>query len=197
MRLADSMYFPTTRTYSPKRSGGPVSGHFWTVLPALRGELLPARMPAAQQFHAAVDDPVAGQVQLSGLYMDQPGSDTLVALNHGLGGNRMSPRLALASATVSPRCAFRCAARTAQAKTFFMAGSAKTSGRRSKARGSLDTGALFCLASRSADTWRRSAACRRRCDLSAARPRCRDHRFRPSGSPPLSQARVCSPEQHS
>jgi uncharacterized protein len=85
------MYFPANRTRSPKRSCGPVSAHLWTVLPALRGELIPAPMPAAQRFQAVVDDPVAGQVQLSGLYMDQPGSDTLAVLIHGLGGHCMSP----------------------------------------------------------------------------------------------------------
>jgi uncharacterized protein len=91
------MYFPATRTYRPKRSGGPLSAHLWTVLPALRAELLPPRMPAAQRFHAVVDDPVAGQVQLSGLYMDQPASDTLVVLIHGLGGDCMSPYIRTAA----------------------------------------------------------------------------------------------------
>jgi hypothetical protein len=48
-------------------------------------------MPAAERFHSAVDDPVAGRVQLGGLYMDQPESDTLTVLIHGLGGDCFRP----------------------------------------------------------------------------------------------------------
>ena len=44
-------------------AGGLLGG---TVLPALRGALLPAPMPAAQRFQAVVDDPVAGEVRWRG-----------------------------------------------------------------------------------------------------------------------------------
>lgn len=82
-------------------SAGPVSGHFWTVLPAIAGSLLPSLLPAAQLFEATVEDPVAGRVRLTGLHMNQPQSDTLVVLIHGLGGDAASPYIrAAARATI-------------------------------------------------------------------------------------------------
>ncbi|MGA3078586.1 MAG: alpha/beta fold hydrolase [Bryobacteraceae bacterium] len=91
----------TTGRENFQSSAGPVSGHFWTVLPAIAGALLPSLLPASQPFEATVEDPVVGRVLLSGLHMNHPRSDTLVVLIHGLGGDAISPYIrAAARATV-------------------------------------------------------------------------------------------------
>jgi len=87
----------STRSHDFRSSAGPLSGHLRTVLPAIAGALLPSRLPAAQPFEAAVEDPVAGRVRLSGLHMDRPQSDTLVVLIHGLGGDAASPYIRAAA----------------------------------------------------------------------------------------------------
>lgn len=86
-----------TRRDNFRRSPGPILGHFRTVLPAIAGALLPSLLPAAQPFEAAVEDPVAGRVRLSGLHMNHPQSDTLVVLIHGLGGDAASPYIRTAA----------------------------------------------------------------------------------------------------
>jgi len=92
-----------TRCDNFRRSAGPASGHFWTVLPAIAGALLPSLLPDAQPFEATIEDPIAGRVRLTGLHMNQPQSDTLVVLIHGLGGDATSPYIrAAARATI--RC---------------------------------------------------------------------------------------------
>ena len=73
------------------RSGDSLSGHLWTILPAVQSGLLSSyRFPDAQPFATVVHDPVAGDVQLNGLYVDQSESDTLVVVIHGLGGDAAS-----------------------------------------------------------------------------------------------------------
>ena len=86
-----------TRRDNFRRSGGPVSGHFWTALPAIAGALLPCPLQDAQPFEAAVEDRVAGRVRLSGQHLNQPQSDTLVVLIHGLGGDATSPYIRAAA----------------------------------------------------------------------------------------------------
>jgi len=66
-------------------------GHLWTILPAVQRGLLSSRLPDAQPFSAVVEDPVAGPVQLNGLYAEQPESDTLIVVIHGLAGDASSP----------------------------------------------------------------------------------------------------------
>ena len=69
---------------------GPALGHLWTILVGIRQTLDQSSSCVAQNFWTTVEDPVAGQVQLSGLYLDCCESDDLVVLIHGLGGSAMS-----------------------------------------------------------------------------------------------------------
>ena len=80
------------------RSGDLLSGHLWTILPAVQTGLLSSyRLPDAQPFRAVVSDPVAGQVQLNGMYVDQVESDTLIVIIHGLAGDASSPYVQIAA----------------------------------------------------------------------------------------------------
>jgi predicted alpha/beta-fold hydrolase len=97
MLSASSMCYPCAQTWLVPTAGIEMFGHLWTVMPALRQAAMPDRMPKAQPFRTTVSDPVAGTVALNGLYIDQPNSDTLVVLIHGLGGDAGSPYIRTAA----------------------------------------------------------------------------------------------------
>jgi predicted alpha/beta-fold hydrolase len=64
-----------------------VSGHLWTITPRLRHRLRPPRLPASRPWAAVIDDPVAGPVRVTGALSEAAGSDELLLLVHGLGGD--------------------------------------------------------------------------------------------------------------
>jgi predicted alpha/beta-fold hydrolase len=69
----------------------------------------PSYSIAAQKFHATVDDSVAGQIHLSGLYLNCFESKNLVVLIHGLGGDALSPYVQeAANAAVRGGCSALC-----------------------------------------------------------------------------------------
>ncbi len=71
-----------------KRWWNRLSGHGWTMLPAVLHEVvggLPA--PEAVRWETTIDDTRVGEVTLSGLYRAEPGARALVVVLHGLGGN--------------------------------------------------------------------------------------------------------------
>lgn len=63
-----------------------LSGHFWTIAPALRHRARPATAPVAVPWSVDLADPEVGTVRLRGLFRDAPGSDAAVVVVHGLGG---------------------------------------------------------------------------------------------------------------
>lgn len=65
-------------------------GHFWTLGPYLRYNLLPPEVPEWQPWETNVDDEVVGKIQLSGRLSRGFGSRTLVVVVHGLGGSATS-----------------------------------------------------------------------------------------------------------
>lgn len=67
-----------------------VSGHLWTIAPALRHRFRPRRAPASQPWSTELDDEVVGTLRVHGRYRANPGADTLVVLVHGLGGHAES-----------------------------------------------------------------------------------------------------------
>lgn len=76
-------------------------GHFWTLGPFIRHNLLPPRAPESQPWETSLEDRVLGAIQLSGRLTQIEGSDTIVVIVHGLGGSAESyyaRRAALAAA---------------------------------------------------------------------------------------------------
>jgi uncharacterized protein len=76
-------------------------GHFWTLGPFLRHNLLPPRVPESQHWESSFEDPVVGTLKLSGRLTRVGTSDTIVVIVHGLGGSATSyyaPMAALAAA---------------------------------------------------------------------------------------------------
>ncbi len=67
-----------------------VKGHFWTLGPFLRHNLLPPRVPAWEHWKTSVDDGVVGTLQLSGRLAQGDSSDAIVVIIHGLGGSATS-----------------------------------------------------------------------------------------------------------
>jgi len=65
-------------------------GHAWTIAPTLRHRVKPFQGPEAVPWSTTLHDPVMGEIQLTGLFQDQPESDTLVLVLHGLGGTATS-----------------------------------------------------------------------------------------------------------
>ena len=65
-------------------------GHFWTLGPFLRHNLLPPRVPEWQRWETSLEDSVVGTLSLSGRLSRQKGSDTIVVIVHGLGGSATS-----------------------------------------------------------------------------------------------------------
>ena len=65
-------------------------GHFWTLGPFLRHNLLPPRVPEWQRWETTLDDSVVGTLNLSGQLTREGASDTIVVIVHGLGGSATS-----------------------------------------------------------------------------------------------------------
>ena len=65
-------------------------GHFWTLGPFLRHNLLPPRVPEWQRWETSLDDSVVGTLNLSGQLTREGASDTIVVIVHGLGGSATS-----------------------------------------------------------------------------------------------------------
>jgi predicted alpha/beta-fold hydrolase len=67
-----------------------LSGHLWTVVPALRTRLAPPRVPDEERFEVGFEDPVGGALKLTGRLhaaRGQAGARTLVVVVHGLAGS--------------------------------------------------------------------------------------------------------------
>jgi predicted alpha/beta-fold hydrolase len=64
-----------------------LSGHLWTVAPALASFARRPPVPPARPFRLALADPVAGALALSGRLHEPPGARTLIVVLHGLGGS--------------------------------------------------------------------------------------------------------------
>lgn len=65
-------------------------GHFWTIAPRLRHSLRPRQVPAPRPWQTTLADPVAGEIPVTGLLREVPGSDELLVIVHGLGGSTES-----------------------------------------------------------------------------------------------------------
>jgi predicted alpha/beta-fold hydrolase len=65
-------------------------GHFWTLGPFLRHNLLPPRIPEWQRWETRLEDSVVGTLNLSGRLTREDASDTIVVIVHGLGGSATS-----------------------------------------------------------------------------------------------------------
>jgi len=65
-------------------------GHFWTLGPFLRHNLLPPRVPDWQHWETGFEDRKLGTLHLSGRLSTQGASDTIVVIVHGLGGSATS-----------------------------------------------------------------------------------------------------------
>jgi hypothetical protein len=65
-------------------------GHFWTLGPFLRHNLLPPQVPEWQRWETSLDDSVIGTLSLSGRLTREGASDTIVVIVHGLGGSATS-----------------------------------------------------------------------------------------------------------
>jgi len=65
-------------------------GHYWTLGPYLRHNLLPAEVPEWRPWETRIVDPAIGPVQLSGRLSRGRASRTIVVIVHGLGGSATS-----------------------------------------------------------------------------------------------------------
>ncbi|MBW1762241.1 MAG: alpha/beta fold hydrolase [Deltaproteobacteria bacterium] len=65
-------------------------GHFWTLGPFLRHNLLPPRVPDWQRWETSLEDQLVGTLNLSGRLTAEGASDTIVVIVHGLGGSATS-----------------------------------------------------------------------------------------------------------
>lgn len=65
-------------------------GHFWTLGPFLRHNLLPPRVPDWESWGTELHDGVLGTLQLSGRLTRGQAADTIVVVVHGLGGSATS-----------------------------------------------------------------------------------------------------------
>ncbi len=65
-------------------------GHFWTIAPRLRHGLRPRQVPEPRPWQTLLTDPEAGEVPVTGLLRELPGSEELLLLVHGLGGSTES-----------------------------------------------------------------------------------------------------------
>ncbi len=63
-----------------------VRGHFWTIAPRLRHGVRPRPAPESRPWETTVLDPVTGELPVTGLLREVPGSEDLLVLIHGLGG---------------------------------------------------------------------------------------------------------------
>jgi uncharacterized protein len=76
---------------------GSLHGHFWTIAPRLRHGFRPVEPPEPRPFRTTVTDPVTGEIPVTGLLREVPGSDELLLLVHGLGGGTGSHYMLRAS----------------------------------------------------------------------------------------------------
>ena len=67
-----------------------LKGHFWTLGPFLRHNLLPPAVPRWEHWETTLEDGVIGTLQLSGRLTAGEASDTIVIIVHGLGGSATS-----------------------------------------------------------------------------------------------------------
>ena len=79
----------------PKRGGGarfetPLKGHFWTLGPFVRHNVVPPRVPDWEHWETTLEDGVVGTLELSGRLTKGAESDTIVIIVHGLGGSATS-----------------------------------------------------------------------------------------------------------
>ena len=58
-------------------------GHFWTLGPFLRHNLLPPRIPDWQRWETSLEDSIVGTLQLSGRLTREDASDTIVVIEEG------------------------------------------------------------------------------------------------------------------
>jgi predicted alpha/beta-fold hydrolase len=65
-------------------------GHFWTLGPFLRHNLLPPRVPDWEHWETSLEDNLIGTLQLSGRLTKGSASDTILVIVHGLGGSATS-----------------------------------------------------------------------------------------------------------
>jgi len=65
-------------------------GHFWTLGPFLRHNLLPPKVPQWRPWKTSLEDPAIGRLELSGRLSHKGASDTIVVIVHGLGGSATS-----------------------------------------------------------------------------------------------------------
>ena len=63
-----------------------IRGHFWTIALRLRHGLRPLQTPPSRPWEATVLDPVTGEVPVTGLLQEVPGSEELLVVVHGLAG---------------------------------------------------------------------------------------------------------------
>lgn len=63
-----------------------VRGHYWTIAPRLRHGVRPQPAPESRPWETVLLDPVTGEVPVTGLLREVPGSEELLLLVHGLGG---------------------------------------------------------------------------------------------------------------
>ncbi|KAB2960133.1 MAG: hypothetical protein F9K18_11270 [Thermoanaerobaculia bacterium] len=64
-----------------------LSGHLWTVAPAIVTFVRRPAVPPARPFRLAFTDPVAGALALTGFLHEPPGARQLLVVLHGLGGS--------------------------------------------------------------------------------------------------------------
>ena len=76
-----------------------LQGHAWTLGPTIRDVISPPPVPSrAQPFQTSFYDAWAGEVRLTGSFLDAPDSDNLLVILHGLGGSACSPYVVNAAA---------------------------------------------------------------------------------------------------
>ena len=78
-----------------------LSGHLWTIGPALLTRVRAPHAPPSRPFRTSLPDPSLGKVRLSGILSEVEGSDTLVLIVHGLSGNALSPYCTYAARAVA------------------------------------------------------------------------------------------------
>jgi hypothetical protein len=81
---------------------GAAAGHYWTITADLRARVRPSPPPVDAPWSLEVPDAVRGHVRLGGR-LRRTGSETLVMLVHGLGGNKDSPYIHRAARAVAAR----------------------------------------------------------------------------------------------
>lgn len=77
-------------------------GHLWTIGADLVGRVRPGAQPPDEPWEIDVPDERCGSVKIGGRMRDT-GSDTLVVVVHGLGGNRDSPYVRTAARAIDAR----------------------------------------------------------------------------------------------